>query len=138
MFAFTDRYKTGISFVDEEHAKLFEIIRRTNDVIHAQYLHDKYDKIMDILDELKEYTIKHFSDEENYMESINYEGLAAQKRAHETFINKLAETSLEEIDDNQENYLDDIIAYLLNWLSNHILKMDKLIPTNLSCTSPLA
>ena len=46
------------------------------------------DNIIVILNELKAYTIEHFGDEEEYMESIRYEGLAAQKRAHEAFIDK--------------------------------------------------
>ena len=33
------------------------------------------------------------------------------------------------MDDNQQEYLNDLVEYLLNWLSTHILKMDKRIPT---------
>ena len=33
-FAFTDKYKTDIPLVDDEHRHLFEIIEQTNDLIH--------------------------------------------------------------------------------------------------------
>lgn len=127
-FAFTDKYKTGIALVDDEHRRLFEIIKETNDVIEADLLHDKYDKIVYILNELKDYTVMHFTDEERYMESIGYEGIEMQRIAHKAFVERLNEINLEDVDDNQKEYLEDSISFLLEWLTNHILKMDKKIP----------
>ncbi len=129
-FAFTDKYKTGIELVDDEHAHLFEIIRDTNDLIHAELLHDKYDEIMRLLAELKNYTEFHFHDEEMLMERIHYPELEAQKRAHSAFVERLVEIDLSELDDmdnNQQEYLLDLIQFLLGWLSNHILGADKKI-----------
>ena len=127
-FAFTEEYYTGIAVVDEEHAQLFRIIKRANDLIHEELLHDKYDKIMDVLDELRNYTIQHFTDEEEYMESINYEGLESQKKTHEMFVDKLNDINLDDLDDNQQQYLVELVDFLRMWLVNHILKMDKKIP----------
>jgi hemerythrin len=127
-FVFTDAYKTGIEFVDAEHKKLFEIIKQTNDAIHADLLHDKYDVIIDIIKQLKEYTLKHFSDEEIYMERIGYDGLPLQRVAHIAFVERLNEVDLDDMDDNQQEYLEDLIDFLLEWLINHIQKMDKKIP----------
>ncbi|MBR4982081.1 MAG: hemerythrin family protein [Lachnospiraceae bacterium] len=127
-FAFTDEYRTGIEIVDEEHEELFHIIRRANDLITEELLHDKYDEIMSVLDELRNYTIKHFADEEEYMVSINYNGLDAQKKTHEMFVDKLNDINLDDLDDNQQQYLIELVDFLLMWLVNHILKMDKKIP----------
>lgn len=129
-FAFTDNYRTGIELVDDEHQRLFEIIREVNELVHAELLHDKFDEIMRILEELKDYTEVHFQDEEAYMESINYPELDIQKLTHAAFIERLVDidlSELDEIDDNQQEYLKDLIEFLLGWLSNHILKMDKKI-----------
>lgn len=129
-FAFTDKYRTGIELVDDEHKRLFEIIKDTNDVIHTELLHDKYDEIMRLLAELREYTEVHFGDEEAMMERIHYPDIDAQKRAHSAFVGRLVEIDLSELDamdDNQEEYLQDLIQFLLSWLSNHILGMDKKI-----------
>ena len=128
MFEFTDEYKTDIDFVDDEHKKLFEIIERTYDVINNPFLADKYDSIVSIIAELKDYTELHFKDEENYMEKIGYEGLAAQKLAHESFVERLAEIYMEVVEDSQHEYLCELIDFLLGLLKNHILKMDKKIP----------
>ena len=68
------------------------------------------------------------SDEEEYMSRIHYEGLEAQKLSHEAFVTKLKSINMEELDENQSEYLNSLIQFLLSWLSNHILKMDKLIP----------
>lgn len=127
-FAFTEKYFTGIPFVDEEHRRLFEIIEAANDVIHDEFLYDKYDQIAHILEELLEYTKYHFTDEEVYMESIAYEGLAVQKKAHAMFIQKIEDVNLDDVDDNQDEYLLSILDFLLNWLANHILKLDMKIP----------
>ena len=45
-FAFTSKYMTGITLIDDEHRCLFEIIKETNDLIHEEFLHDKYDEIL--------------------------------------------------------------------------------------------
>lgn len=125
---FDDTFKTGIELIDEEHKTLFDIIGKVHKTIQTELVHDKYDAIMDILDELKEYTRVHFADEENYMREIGYEGLAKQEILHQNFIDKLMELDLDDVDDNQEAYLYDFLEFLQNWLINHILKVDKLIP----------
>lgn len=125
---FGDEFITGIPLIDEEHKQLFHIIGKVHSAIETELLHDKYDVILDILDELKEYTRVHFSDEENYMREIGYDGLAYQEILHQKFIDKLNELDLDDIDENQEEYLYDFLSFLQNWLVNHILKVDKHIP----------
>lgn len=129
-FAFTDRFKTGIELVDDEHRTLFEIIKETNDLICAEHLHDKYDKIMELLAKLKDYTEFHFHDEEMLMERIGYPELEAQMRAHAAFVERLVDidlNTLDKIDNDQQSYLLDLINFLVGWLTNHILGSDKKI-----------
>lgn len=126
---FTEEYKTGIELVDAEHKVLFDIIAKIHATIEAELLHDKYDEIMKIIDELRDYTKVHFADEEAYMESIDYDGLEKQKLLHQNFIDKMMELDYDHIDDNQDAYLYDFLGFLQNWLVNHILKVDKLIPS---------
>lgn len=126
-FAFTSKYVMGIPQIDQEHEQLFRIIREANDVIHDDLLHDKYDMILHIITELKDYTAVHFADEEQYMEQIHYPDLDKQKKAHTAFIDKLSEMNLDDIDEHQQDYLEDLITFLLNWLTVHILHMDKKI-----------
>lgn len=130
---FSSKYYTGIAFIDEEHKKLFDIIKEAHQLIEDQFLHDKYDKIIKILNELKEYTEFHFHNEETYMEKIHYTGLEVQQRAHSVFIAHLVEVTysdLNNIDENQEKYLHELLEFLLTWLTNHILKLDSKIPSD--------
>lgn len=125
--AFTEKYLTGIPLIDGEHEALFEIIGNANELVKAELLHDKYDEIVAILNRLEAYTKEHFRDEEELMESISYPGLEAQRMAHHAFVSKLEEIDLEQVDQNQQEYLEELMEFLFGWLSNHILKSDKLI-----------
>lgn len=126
-FAFTPKYHTGVALIDEEHRRLFEIIRDTNALIHNDLLHDKYDEIMNLVNELRDYTEYHFNHEQEYMQKINYPQFDAQLRAHTAFMEKFTNITLEEldeIDNNQQEYLMQFIDFLSSWLVNHVLKMD--------------
>lgn len=125
---FTDEYLTGIELIDKEHKELFRIVDTANQLVKSYDADSGYDNIIDILNKLKDYTKEHFSDEEEYMESIHYKGLAAQKRAHEAFIDKLENIDVREIENNPREYLQKLLEFLLGWLINHILNTDKKIP----------
>ena len=100
---------------------------KANHLIKSYNASSSYDKIIEILNELKEYTKEHFGDEEEFMESIHYKGIEAQKRAHEAFIDKLENIDLNEIENNPNEYLQNLLEFLLGWLINHILHTDKKI-----------
>ena len=126
---FLDEYRTGIAFVDEEHQELFRITDKANEYLHNDFAYGNgYDEIMGILQELKDYTKRHFKDEEAYMERIHYDGLPAQKRAHESFIDRLENIDLDRVDGDPKVHLESLIEFLLGWLINHILYTDKKIP----------
>lgn len=125
---FTEEYLTGIELIDSEHKELFRIVDKANRLVKSFDPLSGYDDIMLILKELTEYTKEHFADEEEYMEGIHYEGLAAQKRAHEAFIDKIENINFDEIDNDPQEYLQKLVEFLLGWLINHILYTDKKIP----------
>ena len=127
-FAFTDEFRTQIPLVDKEHETLFNLVRQTYELVHDEFRVDKFDDIIEIIEELRDYTIKHFADEERYMKSINYDGLPEQVAAHTAFVEKLNNIDFDEIDRDQEDALDKLIKFLLNWLVQHILKVDKKMP----------
>jgi len=129
MFEMKEKYKTGIAKIDSEHEKLFEIGERAYQLLIDKYDMDKYDKIVRVIEELKAYTVYHFNAEEEYMKSINYKRLFTQKIDHTFFIKKLDEVNLNEIDDNQDEAIMKILTFLNEWLINHIIQKDLLIPT---------
>ena len=82
-------YYIGIDMIDEEHKQLFKYADEAYELLHDEFTPDKYDRIDVILENLRNYTVKHFSDEEQYMESINYKKIFTQKVQHQEFIHKL-------------------------------------------------
>ncbi len=125
---FSDEYRTGIDFIDEEHEELFRITDKAYKCLKEDSGYDTYDEILSILQELRDYTQRHFKDEEAYMERIHYEGLPAQQRAHEGFIDKISNIDMDSIDGDPKVYLQSLIEFLLGWLINHILYTDMKIP----------
>lgn len=127
MYEMKEEYKIGVELIDEQHKKLFELADKAYMLLKDDFSLDKYDKIVHIIEELKEYTIFHFKSEEEYMQSINYKRLFSQKIEHAEFIKKIEAIDLRRIDENQDEGLVKILNFLNDWLTEHILKTDKLI-----------
>jgi hemerythrin len=127
MFEMKEEYKVGNSNIDLEHEKLFEIGERTYQLLKDSYAIDKYDKIVELIHELRDYTAYHFKHEEDYMESISYKKLFTQKMDHANFIKKLDEINLTKVDENQDEAIMGILTFLNDWLITHILEKDMLI-----------
>lgn len=127
MFEMKDEYKTGIESIDEQHKMLFEIAERTYQLLKNNYTIDKYDSVVELLNELKDYTVFHFREEEEYMKSINYKRMFTQKIEHDQFIKKLNDIDISKIDENQDQYILSILELINKWLVEHILEKDLLI-----------
>ena len=97
--------------------------------MQQEFTPDKYDNISDILRKLREYTKKHFADEEAYMESIQYKRLFTQKIQHQEFIDRLDEMDMEHMGEvgDQDEQIMKMLNFLTDWLVNHILHVDGLI-----------
>ena len=127
MYEMKDEFKTGIDFIDEQHSRLFEIADEAYNLLKNDFTIDKFDKVIDLIDELKDYTVFHFKSEEEYMDSINYKKRFTQKIEHDAFLKKLEEVDYRVIDKDPDEYILKILEFLNQWLTGHILHNDKLI-----------
>ena len=127
MFEMKEEYKIGIKEIDEQHERLFQIAEKAYELLTNEFIVDKFDGIVEILQELKDYARLHFTYEEEYMEKIEYKMMFSQKIDHHNFIVMLDDINLNEIDNNQEGAIMDILTYLGDWLVKHILEKDMLI-----------
>ena len=127
MIKWKESYELGVTHIDEQHEKLFEIADRAYKLLTNDFVIDKYDKIIEILAELKEYTIFHFKSEEEYMLSIGYKKFLSHKVEHENFINEINNIDLDKIDLNQDQSVKEILEFVVDWIDSHILNQDKLI-----------
>ena len=124
MFKMKDEFRTGIERIDQEHEKLFEIANRAYETLMDEFIVDKFDYIVEIFEELKDYTQVHFRHEEEYMISNQFKKLFSHKIEHEKFIDKVSSYNLSEIDDNQKETIMEILEFLNEWLVNHIMERD--------------
>ncbi|TAH74875.1 MAG: bacteriohemerythrin [Anaerolineaceae bacterium] len=127
MYEMKPEYYTGIDFIDEEHKKLFDIANTAYELLMNDFIPDKYDYIMEVVNELKDYTKYHFDHEETYMNSIKYKRILSQKVSHDDFIEKISQYDSEIIDENQKESLLELLDFLTTWLVEHIYRQDKLI-----------
>lgn len=127
MYEMKEEFKTGIEFLDEQHKKLFEIADKAYNLLTNNFTLDKYDSVVYIIEELKNYTTFHFKSEEEYMDSINYKRRLSQKIAHGQFIEQLNNIDLKIVDENQDESIKEILEFLNTWLTEHILYCDKII-----------
>lgn len=124
MILWQDKYKIGLEMVDTQHEKLFEIAGRIYDLVKISEDIDKYDQIVEVIQELKDYTVFHFKEEEAYMLERNYPKFISHRMLHKEFIYKVNSVNITSLDDHQTEYLLEMLEFVLDWLQNHILKVD--------------
>lgn len=73
-----DRFNLGVESIDRAHQRIFSIVGKLISLNEdeAKQRHACQEGIK----YLKSYTLKHFQEEEDYMQSIGYEGYARHKR----------------------------------------------------------
>lgn len=121
----TPDLSVGVKHIDDQHKIWFE---KANGLFEAGKARKAKEYINTMIDFLDEYTKQHFRDEEAYMEKIGYPEIEAQRKAHASFIENLTKLK-SEYNESGGNILVIINAnnMVVDWLSNHIRKMDKKI-----------
>lgn len=124
-FEWKERYNLHIEEIDKQHKRLFAIGARVYDLAVLDDSYDHYDEIQEMLNELLEYTEYHFNYEENIMKTHNYTGFTQQLHEHRFYINKIKTISNRDIDEDQHQAVLDIVDFLSEWISSHILFEDR-------------
>ncbi|WP_088226913.1 hemerythrin family protein [Desulfosporosinus sp. FKB] len=127
MLEWKEEYSIGVEQIDEQHRHLFEIGNKIYDLLENYLYVDKYDRIVAIIRELKDYTKYHFQAEEDYMIELKYPRYFSQKVEHDDFIKKIEEIDLESLDRDQDKHIRGILTFVFDWVLEHILKKDMLI-----------
>lgn len=122
-----DSYKIGVSIIDEQHKQLFDMMDSLMELLKNEFIVDKYDKIVEAVEELKDYTTYHFDTEESLMESLDYKKQFTQKLEHEKFKGQLNNINLADLDINHDESILELISMINEWLTHHILEKDSLI-----------
>ncbi|WP_352420072.1 bacteriohemerythrin [Proteiniborus sp.] len=124
IFKWKDNFSIGIEEIDRQHKRLFEIGGEIYNLATLKDGQDHYDEIIALLNSLKDYTVYHFGFEESLMEKYNYDDIDKHKQQHDKFIEKLVEIEAQDIDARQKKVILDILDFIVNWISSHILGTD--------------
>lgn len=121
LFQWSQKYSVNVREIDQQHIRLFELI---NDLHEGMKTGKSRDVMGGILQGLVDYTNYHFSTEERYMSLHGYPGYPQHRSEHKKFVAKVL--------DFQKSFNAgslllslDVMNFLKNWLSTHILVNDK-------------
>ena len=136
-----DTYSVNFAQIDQQHQRLFDMINQlhvatTRQRTQSTVTGDAQERetiasvvrelatMADVLDELLSYVYYHFSAEENLMLARSYPDYAAHKSAHTRF-NERVLTFKQDFDEGGALCSSEIVEFLRDWLTNHILIVDK-------------
>lgn len=122
-----DSFNIGVDIIDKAHEKLFSIVGK------LITLNEETDKQRHACQEgikfLKNYTIQHFAEEEDYMNSINYNEYAIHKSLHDNMRSKTLPALERELE--RRNYSIESVRHFLGicvgWLNSHVMIEDHAI-----------
>ncbi|CCG42611.1 bacteriohemerythrin [Magnetospirillum molischianum] len=127
MGAWHDGMKVGIEQIDEDHRGLFSILHELDLAIHSGTFVGT-EALADILCRMEAYARIHFSREEETQREVGYEGYEENRRQHTELLRTLEAFILrfraEQVDDPRVT-AETIRSFLMVWISEHIVKVDR-------------
>ena len=128
LIQWTDKLSVNVASIDAQHKNLVALLNELHDAMKAGKSHDVLSKT---LDRLVDYTKTHFAHEEVCMTKTCFAGLKDHKCQHDD----LAKTVLKfqaDFKAGKTGVTIEVLTFLQNWISNHILKTDKLYSAHLN------
>lgn len=122
-----DEYNIGVDAIDKEHQRLFSIINRLFILRKEEQKSGK--ACEEGIRYFYEHAIRHFTDEENYMDLVGYKNLNMHKRIHKDFRDRTIpalEGELKRSGYSPES-VDHFLAVCAGWLIGHTLTEDRAI-----------
>lgn len=112
-------YSIGHFKTDNEHKKLISL---ANKVIRFSNTGEDIKKIRAALKALRQYTIIHFRNEENYMESLGYQAIEHHKECHAELIARFNKVVTENT--NMKDLVHGLKRLMVVWVIEHIIHED--------------
>ncbi|WP_143009846.1 bacteriohemerythrin [Propionivibrio dicarboxylicus] len=118
----------GYAEIDTQHQRLVEIANALNSAMHNGAGAEVSGRV---LNELVDYTVRHFGYEEGEMRKHRYPQSDAHKEAHRKLVEEVSAFK-EKFDSGKAAISIELMAFIRDWLLNHILKVDKELAAYLS------
>ena len=116
-----DEYSVGLDSIDHQHKKLLSLINQLQTAVEYS-TGEEFER--EALDALVDYTKTHFTYEEGLMKDNGYPDYEPHKAQHEKMV-KHVEEVLSEFEKDRDTAMTNAIAFLKDWLINHINGTDK-------------
>jgi len=116
-----NNFRVNVPLIDYQHKHLIAMINELNDALQIGKGNDVSGKIVR---NLVTYTKTHFKTEEDLFAKFRYPDSARHKMEHDAFIKKV-EVFSDELEKGKLSLSMDIISFLSDWLSHHILGTDR-------------
>lgn len=110
----------GIKKIDNQHQELVKII---NCLVENEDASGHSEPIAQVLDRMTQYAVYHFETEEALMVQYNYPEYESHRDDHTQFKMKTAKFCLDAVQ-RKETLPDELLSYLRDWLTHHILETD--------------
>ena len=115
-----DEYSVGVTELDRQHRKLFELINRLTDQAVS---HSTPGDHSEVLDELIRYALEHLEYEESFLKRHAFPDIDNHKEKHELYLERF--NTLLNTSGNEENvFSDELINFLQQWWKHHVLEED--------------
>lgn len=128
LYQWTPSSSVGVAQFDRQHRHLFEML---NDLNSAMQAGQGKAVLGNIIMGLVAYTKDHFEAEELAMQKTSYAGFAAHHQEHADFTGEVSKF-LEEFQSGNRLISIDVLRFLNNWLTKHILGSDKAYTAHLN------
>jgi len=117
-----EKMSVGVTVLDDDHKKIVDIINQLHDGIMAGH---KKEILGAVLQELVDYTKEHFAREEELFTNAGFSGALMHKSEHHAMIAKISNVQARYMSSSVIMLDLELMAFLQNWLVNHIQGSDK-------------
>jgi len=119
--AWTPELSVGVERFDSHHRRLFALVNNLYNVMRSG---SRKATLEGVFDELLDYTVYHFGAEEKAFELSGYPEADAHRASHAELVAK-AQALRSDLDEGKPMVAVDVMTFLRDWVTNHILGDDK-------------
>ena len=118
-FEWSDELSVGVSEMDDQHQILLSKINNLAEALEE----GSNENVVSCLDDMAEFVVIHFRDEEALMEKESFEGLDNHKKIHARLLEQVGEIRADVVKGEFEK--EQVVTFLKMWLAGHIMGIDK-------------
>ena len=120
-FEWTEKFATGNEEIDYQHQNLFNMANELHETLNSSA--DMRLAVEIFLEQLIKYTDYHFRTEEEFMQNTHYKEFTQHKAMHDALRKQVIDFQTH-FKKGEADVSQELMDFLKNWLTNHILHTD--------------